>query len=161
MDGDSSSESSSNNNSSEDDENSGQENNDEDGIPKVTRTNILSIVTNNNMPLTARIAVIVIYFNLPNKVTNLILALLIALGLDVPKDARTIRKTPRYLIADDTFHHFGLVKGLLRKLKRDEKKRKKLKYKFQLTVYHCTTAAENHFGRFCVELLVHLANRSL
>jgi len=84
------------------------------------------------LPLTARIAVIVLYFNLLNKVTNLILALLISLGLDVPKDARAIRKTPGFFIADKNFHHFGLVKGLLRKLKRDRKKRKKIQIQISI-----------------------------
>ena len=53
---------------------------------------IYEIIRDNNLALITRVAIIAIYFKLPNKITNIILALLIALGYELPKDSRTIKK---------------------------------------------------------------------
>lgn len=83
----------------------------------VCSDDIFQTIATPSLSLTLKLATIAIFFNLPNTVLNAILALLRFLGHDVPKDARTIKRTPRSGPGSDSFAHFGLKKGILRQLK--------------------------------------------
>lgn len=66
--------------------------------------------------LVMKVTAIAIFFNLPNMAVNAILALLRYLKHDVPKDARTIKKTPRNGPTSNDFEHIGLQNQLKKKL---------------------------------------------
>ena len=74
-------------------------------------------LTCRNIDLSEELAAIAIRHNLTRAAVNDFSKLLISLGHVVPKDARTILKTPRKKIKSKTFVHLGLIKNLIRKLK--------------------------------------------
>lgn len=97
--------------------------NDDDGdelhpSDALVNDDIMSVI-GSGIELVLKVAAIAIFFKLPNTVVNAILALLRYLGHDVPKDARTIKKTPRNGPLSDTFHHFGLKKNLISRITAD------------------------------------------
>ncbi|KZS05407.1 Uncharacterized protein APZ42_031402 [Daphnia magna] len=64
-----------------------------------------------------RVAAIAIKHRLSGAAVRSITNLLISLGHKIYKDRRTILKTPRTKLGSTSFKHFGLIKGLDRKLK--------------------------------------------
>jgi hypothetical protein len=64
-----------------------------------------------------RVAAIAIKHHLSGAAVRSITNLLISLGHKNYKDRRTILKTPRTKLGSSYFKHFGLIKGLGRKLK--------------------------------------------
>jgi hypothetical protein len=80
------------------------------------RGDIFAAMSSNAL-LLLKLLALAIYFKLPNTVLNVFLALLHFLGHNVPMDARTIRRTPRNGPSSDNFHHFGLTKKLIEKVK--------------------------------------------
>lgn len=85
----------------------------EDEIP--LDEDIMETIKRPSLSLTVKIAAIAIFFNLSNPVVNAFLALFRFLNFDVPKDARTIKKTPRNGPQSTDFAHFGLARGIQRK----------------------------------------------
>ena len=81
--------------------------------------NIFETISLPNVSLTIKLAAIAIFFNLPNTVLNAFLALLRFLGHSVPKDARTIKKTPRDAPKSENFLHLGILKGIKKRLRWD------------------------------------------
>lgn len=80
---------------------------------------IYKTINRGNLSLAVKIMAIAVFFNLSNSVINAFLALFCYLKYDVPKDARTIKQTPRNGPQSDNFAHFSLAKGIQRKLRSD------------------------------------------
>ena len=66
--------------------------------------------------LSQKVASLAIKHRLTHSATNAILELLLDIGCEVPKDARTILGTTRSK-SDEHFEHFGLIRGIVRKLR--------------------------------------------
>ncbi len=81
------------------------------------QSDIFTTETNDQMTQEDRFGAIVTKHRLKRSAIKDLANLLVSVGHNIHTDARTICKTPRTKINSDSFQHFGLIKGLLLKLK--------------------------------------------
>ncbi len=77
---------------------------------------IISAMYDTSASIVLKVAAIALFFKLPMTAVNAILALLRFLNHDVPKDARTVLKTPRTGPTTNDFEHIGLRSQLIKKI---------------------------------------------